>query len=148
MRSSQLVLLATLVLGSREAAAEPLELAGGTLTLGIGTLTLLTLPVASASVMVSSTGGFTLPAGLAVETGATLPSSLFTGVSGLSGIRVTDLSNGPLSFDGESGFGVGPLAGRMLVNVLQISSLTLPLSVVGSPGASHHTSGFVVDFFG
>jgi hypothetical protein len=110
----------------------------GTLALTIGALppVVLTSNVASGTpIMVSSgAGSFTEPAGIFGPANVPLPASLFTGVPQISGLTLISFGNGVKNVG--AGTATGGLAGQALVTVLQSLNLTIPLNVVGAPGAT------------
>jgi hypothetical protein len=109
------------------------------MSLTVSTLPPLTVPSNPASIVVSSGAGtFTEPAGVFGPASTQLPRTLFTGVSLISGLTISGFGNGTQVCDGTAPAlnCVGGLSGGALVNVLQLFNLTIPLSVVGSPGAS------------
>jgi len=110
---------------------------GGTLSLTIGALPPVSLPDnGGASVLVSSGNGhFTEPAGVFGPATIPLTASLFTGVPQISGLTLIGFGNGTKVASG-AGTALGGLAGSALVTVLQSLNLSIPLSVVGVPGAS------------
>lgn len=121
------------------ASADTLDLDPSTFGLSIGALPPVTLPNNPTSIVVSSGGGtFTEPAGVFGPADVPLPASLFTGVSLISGLTLVGFGNGTVVCDGfdPALACTGGLAGTTLVNVLQLFNLSIPLSVVGSPGAT------------
>jgi hypothetical protein len=121
------------------ASADTLDLGPSSFGLSIGALPPVVLPNNPTSIAVSSgSGTFTEPAGIFGPTSIGLPASLFTGVSLISGLTLAGIGNGTVvctGFDPELAC-TGGLAGTTLVNVLQLFNLSIPLSVVGSPGAT------------
>ena len=119
--------------------ASTLSLEPSSFSLSIGALPPVTLPNNPTSIVVSSgTGTFTEPASVFGPTDVRLPVSLFTGVSLISGLTLVGFGNGTVvcdALDPELAC-AGGLAGTTLVNVLQLFNLSIPLSVVGSPGAT------------
>ena len=108
----------------------------GTLSLTIGALPPVLVPGGAASILVSSGNGhFTEPGGAFGPVSVPLPKSLFTGVPQISGLTLTGFGNGTKVFSG-AGTALGGLVGNALVTVLQSLNLTIPLSVVGVPGAT------------
>lgn len=121
------------------ASADALDLGPSSFSLSISTLPPIQVPNNPSTIVVSSGAGtFTEPAGVFGPTTIGLPASLFTGVSLISGLTLAGIGNGTLvcsSTDPNLNC-TGGLAGTTLVNVLQLFNLSIPLSVVGSPGAS------------
>ena len=110
-----------------------------TFALSIGALPPIVIPSGAASIAVSSgTGTFTEPAGVFGPALIALPLSLFTGVSLISGLTIVGLGNGTVVCSNATPAlsCTGGVAGTTLVNVLQLFNLSIPLSVVGNPGAS------------
>ena len=109
------------------------------MSLTVSTLPPLTVPSNPASIVVSSGAGtFTEPIGVFGPATTQLPRTLFTGVSLISGLTISGFGNGTQVCDGTTPAlnCVGGLSGNTLVNVLQLFNLTIPLSVLGSPGAT------------
>jgi hypothetical protein len=118
------------------AGAGTLTLQGITLSLQISALPGIATGGGTTTAFVSSGGGgFTENAGLFGPATVVIPKSLFTGVPSISGLTVANFGNGTKVVS-SGGAGVGGLAGTALVNVLQFAALPVPLSVVGSPGAT------------
>jgi hypothetical protein len=89
----------------------------------------------STPILVSSgSGGFTEPANVFGPTTFSLPASLFTGIPQISGLTLTDFGNGTKVVNGVAGTATGGLAGYAIITILQSLNLSIPLSVVGSPG--------------
>ncbi len=124
------VLAATLVSGSATAGT----FTSGTLALSIGALPPITLPSNSATFTVTAGGGFVEPSGVFGPVTVQLPRALFTGVPQISGLTLASFGNGPVN--GTLPGVVGGLKGSSLVNVLGLLNLSIPLSVVGSPGGT------------
>jgi hypothetical protein len=123
------------------------------MSITIGALPPVVLPNNPASIFVSSgSGTFTEPVGVFGPTSIGLPASLFTGVSLISGLTLASFGNGT-QFCTQPGPPIrcaGGLRGTGLVNVLQLFNLSIPLSVVGSPGASVKVDagGIIISVFG
>lgn len=140
-----IALLAALAFAS-SAQASTLAILSSTLSLDLQLiptpLPMVSLPGNASSLAVSSGAGtFTLSKGAFGPTNIPLPRTLFTGVSQLSGLTLVGFGNGtqPCTGTGPTSCG-GGLTGTALVNVLQLFNLSIPLAVVGSPGASVMTS--------
>ena len=120
------------------ATASTVALDPSSLSLTIGALPPVTIPNNAASIFVSSgVGTFTEPPGVFGPSTVGLPVSLFTGVSLISGLTFPGFGNGTKVCTQTGPLGCfGGLSGVALVNVLQLFNLSIPLSVVGSPGAS------------
>jgi hypothetical protein len=121
------------------AATLPLPQGDSTFSLSIGALPPVVLPNNASSLAVSSgSGTFTEPAGVFGPASINLPASLFTGVSLISGLTLAGIGNGTVVCSNATPAlsCSGGLAGTTLVNVLQLFNLSIPLNVVGSPGAS------------
>lgn len=121
------------------AAASTLSLDPSTLSLSIGALPPVTVPSSPSTLIVSSgSGSFTEPAFVFGPANAALPRSLFTGMSALiHGLTLTGLGNGTMTCTRTRQLRCsGGLAGTLLVDVIQLFNLSIPLSVVGSPGGS------------
>jgi hypothetical protein len=151
---SQLLVAAVVAVGLATSANASVLTLVGSMGIGIGALPPVTFPNnASPTVTVSSgNGSFTEPAGL--FTGSVmLPTALFTGVALINGLTIGNFANGtktintagaiagPRTVDvirpgnGALG-GEGPLLGTAFVNVLGLFNLAVPLSAIGSNGAS------------
>lgn len=139
-RTSRLLVGALILLVAPSvASASTVEIGPSTFSLRISTLPPVTLPSNPATIVVSSGAGtFTEPAGVFGPTTVGLPVSLFTGVSLISGLTLAGIGNATVVCDSTvpNLNCAGGLAGTTLVNVLQLFNLSIPLSVVGSPGAS------------
>jgi hypothetical protein len=142
MKHLSRVLAAAIVAISLPSAgiADVIDVEASTLSLSIGTLPPIEVPSnPSQSIAVSSgSGTFTEPPGIFGPTTVQLPRALFTGVSLISGLTIVGLANGTqpcTQFDPALAC-TGGLAGTTLVNVLNLFDLSIPLSVVGSPGAT------------
>lgn len=119
--------------------AQALDLEPSSFSLSIGALPPVVIPNNNASIAVTSGGGtFTEPIGVFGPTTVGIPKSLFTGVSLISGLTLAGIGNGTVvcSSTVPNLNCTGGLAGTTLVNVLQLFNLSIPLSVVGDPGAS------------
>lgn len=139
-RTSRLLVGALLLLTVPSlASASTVDVEPSTFSLSISTLPPITLPSNQATIAVSSGAGtFTEPAGVFGPASVGLPRSLFTGVSLISGLTIAGIGNGAILCDStvpELNCS-GGLEGTALVNVLQLFNLSIPLSVVGNPGAS------------
>lgn len=137
---------------SSSATASTVALSSSTLNLAIGTLPPISIPGIPTSIAVSSgVGTFTEPASIFGPTNAPLAASLFTGISLISGLTLAGVGNGTQFCTQTGPIGCsGGLQGAALVNVLQLFNLSIPLSVVGSPGASVRvdSGGIIIDVFG
>jgi hypothetical protein len=120
------------------AGAATVTLTSGTLSIGIGALPPIALPfVGSVPILVSSgNGSFTEPANVFGPANIPLPRQLFTGTPQISGLTLAGFANGTKVFNGTNGTAVGGLNGKAIVNVLQLLNLSIPLNVVGNPGAT------------
>lgn len=119
--------------------AASLALDPSTFSVSIGALPPVVLANNPATIAVSSGAGtFTEFPGVFGPTTIGLSASLFTGVSLISGLTLAGIGNGTVvcSSAGPPLSCAGGLAGTALVNILQLFNLSIPLSVVGSPGAS------------
>jgi hypothetical protein len=119
--------------------AETLNMTG-TMTLRIGELQGISVPSNGTVLVSAGGGGFVEPAGAFGPLTMALPKSMFTGVPQISGLTLTGFGNGTMVFDGPNGTAVGGLAGNTVVTVLQSLNLTIPLEVVGVPGATAKTN--------
>ena len=137
-RSLRLLVGTLLVLLPVSASASTLTINSSTLGLAIGALPAISIPGNLSSLAVSSGAGtFTEPALAFGPATVPLPVSLFTGVPQISGLTLTNFGNGTKVCTGTGPLTcIGGLAGASLVNILQLFNLTIPLSVVGVPGAS------------
>jgi hypothetical protein len=68
-----------------------------------------------------------------------VPASLFTGIPQISGLTLMGFGNGTKVFNGVAGTATGGLAGSALINIIQSLNLSIPLSVVGSPGGTNQS---------
>lgn len=118
------------------AQAATLQLTG-TLSLTIGALPPVALPSnGSTPILVSSgSGHFTEPANVFGPATVAQPVSLFTGVPQISGLTLAGVANGTKVFSG-AGTAIGGLSGSAVIDVIQVLNLSIPLNVVGVPGAS------------
>jgi hypothetical protein len=134
---SMLISFLALAVASTAGAAS-VTLTSGNLQIGIGALPPINLPLnGPANVLVSSgDGSFTLPAAVFGPANIPLPRQLFTGTPQISGLTLAGFANGAVAFNGSNGTGTGGLQGKSIVNVLQLLNLSIPLNVVGAPGAS------------
>jgi sugar lactone lactonase YvrE len=125
------------------ATASTHDLTSASMTLSIGALPPVTVPGSSASIAVSSGAGtFVEPARVFGPTTVALPRSLFTAIPLLSGLTLTGFENQSVACTqaGPPLGCAGGLAGVALIDVLQFFNLTIPLTPIGSPGASAKTS--------
>ncbi len=139
-------LLAALLVTSALAVSVSIQGQAGTLSM-TGTLSIefgRLPPVSvesngSALIAVSSgSGSFVEPAGVFGPTSASVPSSLLTGVSLISGLTLSNFGNGTktVSCGSSTCVGTGAVTGTAFINIMQLFDLAIPLSVVGQAGAS------------
>lgn len=141
------ILLVCALAAAAPSLASPLTIASGELDLSrvVPNLTPnLTPPpiplVAPLSVSVAADGSFTLPASAFGPSSLVLTPGLTTGLPPYSAVTLSGVGNGAIAFHGGAGTATGPLQGRVLLNVLNVVSLPIELSVVGVPGASAMTT--------
>ncbi|MCG8590249.1 MAG: PEP-CTERM sorting domain-containing protein [Proteobacteria bacterium] len=127
-------------------------LTGSTLELQVALLPVLTVEQSPDPAPVSTVGGATIQLGGGTFATATVvfptPSYLPTGVPFISGFTVT-MTNGPGTLAPGGGLaggfgGAAPLQGTAFINILQLFSLDIPLSVVGGPGTAMAGTGVIV----
>lgn len=140
-RTLRLLVGSLVTLVAFSAGADPRGIDSAELSLAIGALPPVVLQgnVGFTSINVSSgTGTFTEPQGAFGPTDIPLAQSLFTGVPQISGLTLAGFGNGTklCTVPGPPLGCAGGLAGSSLVNILQLFNLSIPLSVVGAPGAS------------
>ncbi len=135
MRKLKVLLISVALLVGAPVASQSDTLAmTGSLSLTIGALPPVVVSGGTDISVSSGSGDFTEPAEVFGLVTVPLPKSLFTGVPQISGLTLVSFGNGTVVFSG--GTGTGGLRGDALVTVLQSLNLTIPLSVVGDPGAS------------